>query len=309
MNIEQSIELQRIILDKYLYIGDRVVMSMDKEARSWGREGKPDGLAGTVVGFSRYTTYVDYTNNFGRRPGVYTCNGSPVILWDDGTSSTTGAMSLRWEGVSCEDAHNVVRDKRRENKVYMDAFDSYAFYSALPETSAWPLDLVKVRPEVFSPVCDPDGWTQVRRVNYSRLGEFCDDGVTPMSIYDICHPADSTGTMFCAEQDILGEVKRGNVWKWYNDKESLCFKDLREEASLHTLLGLTVEPKNPKTGNYNWSKDDVLEAIRLELVDGFSMGYVPFVLGGKRIRAFRFLDRQIGDRVRAETMKGFAVQP
>lgn len=35
-----------ISLRRFLRIGDRVVMTMDKEAREWGRPGVPTGTAG-----------------------------------------------------------------------------------------------------------------------------------------------------------------------------------------------------------------------------------------------------------------------
>lgn len=68
---------------RHLRIGDRVVMNMDEESRSWGRPGPKDGAEGNIIGFVRYP---DFRSRLGRyskvEPGIYEGNGVPIIHWD-----------------------------------------------------------------------------------------------------------------------------------------------------------------------------------------------------------------------------------
>jgi hypothetical protein len=115
------------------------------------------------------------------------------------------------------------------------------------------------------------------------------------------------GTTWVNESDMT-LIRRGNVWKHFNG-EKLVFADLREEADFFSLLGHTEEVRNPACNLYKWEKDEVLKAVRDGIVDGFTMGGGIFGQGFARINAVRFRDRELGERVRQETIRGFADEP
>lgn len=72
------------INSRHMRVGDRVIMQMDEEVRSWGRHGPKDGTHGTVIGKYRSTIH---RSRFGidarfHKPGVYEKDGVTIIHWD-----------------------------------------------------------------------------------------------------------------------------------------------------------------------------------------------------------------------------------
>lgn len=70
--------------NRHLRVGDRVVMQMDKEARSWGRKGPEDGTEGTIIGKYRATVHrlrYGIDTSFWK-PGVYEQDGVAIVHWD-----------------------------------------------------------------------------------------------------------------------------------------------------------------------------------------------------------------------------------
>ena len=81
--LEQLPPLKNVILTQLLYLGDRVVMNMDKEDRANGRKGVPDGTVGTVYSIYRYKRYYSRYGDGYQEPGIYEIDGARYIRWDN----------------------------------------------------------------------------------------------------------------------------------------------------------------------------------------------------------------------------------
>lgn len=287
-----------ISLRRFLRIGDRVVMTMDKEAREWGRPGVPTGTAGTVIGFTRYDSYVSRIGSPGKRPGRYSCNGSGVIAWDNGEFGQPSASDLRWET-----SHARLAIQRAADQVWNAAFDTDQFVEPLPELEFWEHDIVRDKTGRIRMSLREDTLLRISHINYNNVNAKRDDG-SPMPIYNVESSQGLSGTT-SVNTDDLELVERGNVWKWFNDKSKIVWTSLREEANFSKLLGLTVEVPNPVTGWYTWSVEEVLPSLEAGLIDATSV--CPGFFGsGSILRCHRFSDRELGERVRAECIQGFS---
>lgn len=288
-----------IVLDRYLRIGDRVVMCMDPEARGWGRTGVPDGTRGTVIGFTRYETYVPRVGAFGKRPGRYMANGIGVVAWDNGTHDTPGSSNLKWLV-----GHDDLLRLRGEDHTWTDAFDIHQFMGDLPDLPFWEHDIVRDKTGRVRMGDREDGLMRIRCIKYHHLDEKRDDG-SPMPIYDVEAPKGRSGYSWTNNDD-LELVERGNVWKWFNDQRaSICWKDLQEEANFHKWLGACTEVRNPRTGLYSWNIDDVREGLAAGLIDA-PVVHQGFFGAGPSTHCYKFHDRDLGERVLAEALKGFS---
>ena len=291
-----------IVLDRFLRIGDRVVMQMDKEARSWGRKGVPDGTAGTVIGFHRYESYVPRIGGFGKKPGRYMCNGGVVVHWDNDECDTPDAGDLRWEK-----NHRDLDRVRRADKVWNEAFEINQFMEPLPELPFWEHDIVRDKTGRLKMGNRDDNLLRISTIEYHHLNDKRDDG-SPMPIYNVEAPEGRSGYTWTNTED-LELVERGNVWKWFNgERAAIKWKDLKEEATFHRSLGLASEIRNPRTMYYTWDQEDVINGLQCNLIDAPAV-MNGFFGAGPTVHCYRFHDRELGERVRAEALKGFTQQP
>lgn len=287
-----------IILDRYLRVGDRVVMAMEQEARNWGRPGVADGTHGTVIGFHRYERHVPRVGGFGRTPGVYMCNGGGIVAWDTGEHNLPGAGDLKWLT-----GHAELDKLRGEDKAWNDAFEINQFVKPLPDLPFWEHDIVRDKTGRVQMGDRTDGLLRICRIKYEHLDSKRDDG-SAMPIYDIEAPEGRSGYTW-TENDHLELVERGNVWKWFNDQRAaIRWKDLQEEAGFHKWLGACDEVRNPRTGYYTWDLDGIRAGLADSLIDAPGV-HQGFFGAGTSTHCYKFHDRDIGERVRAEALKGF----
>lgn len=301
-------------LNQCAFQGMKVVMKMDKETRYWGRKGPPDGATGAL--FKRFR-YIEYRDRFGidryfSEPGIYERDGGWSVVMDDpslgdvvdgfqtpmvsaGYDFEVHADSLDEYNRRCEELwHEPVNRLKTISSFDQEAIlDNRVRLGDLPETRAWLLDTLipvdGVRDE------DRDLRFVVTRINYH----------SDVLYYDVTAYNEEGRSCFSTgfrDEDIK-EVVRGNVWKLEHG-EPLVFADLQEEASFAKGLGKAREVRNPKSGLYSWTLEEFLAAIKADIVDCMTNGIMPFTTT-RRINAYRYEDRDLGERLRQATIKGF----
>lgn len=302
------------MLNHLLRQGDLVIMQMDKESRGWGRKGVADGTIGTITGRTRAEGIVEarYPRSPFREPGVYSLDGAPIVLWEsypDGVDPTDPDYArvsatdikpapdfeeewqlryktewpVRLEDGSCNPDFCIIKDGYR--------LDNMERTGELPETPFWELDLVSHQRRTY----------RIRSIDYNRWGP------DKLHCYDM-EEVDQDGAYLrngtlTVDPNHLELVSRGNVWREAHG-QTLVFRSLREEAAFASGMGQREEVRNPKSGLYDWTLEEVLAAIEDGLVDGFHNATIPFNWNAT-ISAVRFTDRDLGERLRAETLKGF----
>ncbi len=123
-----------------------------------------------------------------------------------------------------------------------------------------------------------------------------------MAAYDISNKL-GAGWNTWANEDEIELVERGPIWKHYHN-EPIVFADIEEEANFFTTIGETEEVRNPATGLFEWSKDEILDALRKGLVHGITNSSGFF--GAKQfLMARRFRNEELGARVAKYTLEGF----
>ena len=271
------------MLDDKLRIGDAVRIKVAQENLDWGYGRDITGKTGTVLGFG--TIDYGYTRNFGKEPGIYE-NKSWVNVDIEGKTHHVSTCFV--EGVDIPEDRTMECGKR---------------LSDLPETKFWPGDKVKYVGDIDWMV--RESVVIVDSIEYNYIGEFCNDGVTPMP--HNCLRLNSGGT--CNFNDeFLVLVERGNVWKYYND-EPISFNGIDEEAAFYMEIGRTTEVRNPETNLYSWDQNgdhpvQALKAIKNRLGHGMNVS-TPFFCSSPQISVYRFLDEEVGERVRKATLEGF----
>jgi hypothetical protein len=306
-------------LENVAFEGMRVVMTMDKEARYWGRKGPPDGAEGTLVGRQRYRAYKSRfgIDRYGFEPGVYEQDGTWLVKMDDpahGDIEVSGVPTGIYHGSGDFDVaeasraeYNERADKLWHIPVNREKTVSYReqegilsnrrMVSELPESLAWERDTVILKPELQS---QHEGYNLVvTEIRYSDEG-----GVSWYSVQAFDDQGTSGYSTGVRDEDIE-RVVRGDVWK-HEHGEPLEFKSLEEEAWFHKGIGKYREITNPSSGLYKWTLDEFLAAVSDDLVDCMSNGAVPFT-NTRSISAYRFHDRKLGERLRQETIKGFEI--
>ena len=239
----------------------------------------------------------------GMIPGIYSCNSQMVIVcWDhpdtDGFSEKGYTVA-----VNPSDIHNVTdssKHGRADSAKFAELFDAHMFLRPLPDLPFWPGDLVQTAGDF-----PENNFAFVTRIDYHRTTDMCDDGFTPYPIYTIQPTMDMGPSMNVRDHSsaasllnsgvsesamthlqkvavtrarddekrenvfIVGLVKRGNYWAWYNDKSQLAFDSLEEEIRFHISLGHAVEVRNPESGIYNWMAKGAAEAFEKGTIDWF----------------------------------------
>lgn len=303
------------MLNHILRAGDRVRMKMDSESRNWGRPGVEDGVLGTITGRHRATGIIESRYPcLTREPGIYAKDAGILVQWDeypegaDPSDMEYNHVNAVWlepadsflkEYKARLDAEWPVRLANGEVNPDFDIIkvgdklDNLERIGDLPETEFWELDIVS--------------WNGIRhricRVNYNRWGPerlHCYD-MEEVDENNVYHRTGST----TVDPSELILIERGNVWREAHG-EPAVFRDLDEETAFATNMGRSTSVRNPANNLYCWNLDEVLEAIRNGLADGFTNG-TPLFSTNPRINARIFHDRELGERVRAETLKGFDV--
>lgn len=301
------------MIEEVLRIGDEVTLTIPEENRQWGYNPCPDGTNATVLGFSE--TYYGRIGNLGFKPGVYVNRYWVKLHMQDGREHTEFIARLELADKN-EYERRVTEFSKAQQEGPRDFHDNKEFIRELPETPFWEGDKVHVNARLaltvvtgeMPPDYDPDIFTIVG-IEFYRLNQKTKIG-TKYPAYNISDKLGS-GWHTSANEDDMKLIKRGNVWKFYHG-EPLQFADIREEADLFMMLGRYKEVRNPKTGYYSWTKEEVLEAIKNGTVHTFSLGRGIFEFiwdPPTRISAYEFMDVNLGERVRQATIKGFNLQP
>lgn len=295
------IEMEQVYQTKLLRIGDEVVMNMDKEARGWGREGVPDGTKGVVVGFFEYYT-TKHLNQRGK-PGIYRGNGAATVMWETGEVDTHGSDIAMPKHIL---------DERRKDEVWNDAFEKEVRQYDLPK-----FDYMVGNKVAFTRSSDRFGNPERHEIGVITFIDF-DDMIERRTgrlldsrkwAYDnyIHVDLEGGGSTRIAHSEITQLIEQGNYWAWENDKSQLSFTDLNHEVMFYASLGKRYQVRSPRSGDYKWTLDDAVEAVRRGDIDGLGssgsfFGSEPFPI------AWRFDDElaDLAARTRAKTVEGFA---
>lgn len=251
------------VLDSYIRIGDRVAVLIDRETRGWAGkqyEHIPDGTEGTVIGFNRNVKYVNRNRVYDDKPGKYKSNGLAIVKWDNGGNDRMSAHHIG-------PVNQLVHDFRRFEVDYKKAFDMNEYICPLPELPYWEGDIVKTKESMLRAHGGDNRDLIITSIDYYHLDQFCNDGVTPMPIYDVklAGMTDSPMTRI-RESDIEALIDRGNYWKLEHE-EPLVFKDINEKLDFYNSIGQTQQVRNPRNNAYAWQIDEVAEAIKAKTVD------------------------------------------
>lgn len=235
----------------------------------------PNGTKGKVAGYSSYITYIghhelylDSTKKPGEmgRPGSYDTNGSRVrVKWENGniTHALPGALINKTRDLSVEENRNA----------NFELYRSAVFLNPLPILPIWPGDIVSV----YDSETNRENPASLEFIQYQNIGIKCIDGETDMPIYNLKFKAGYYQCLrehirhYSTEEYLKGfqrpshektdhitrVVKRGNYWAWFNDKSQLKFNNLNEEVDFFISLGFGVQVKNPESGSYGWTKEQV----------------------------------------------------
>lgn len=318
--------------------GDKVFLIADPERRAWTKVPYPDNEPAVVIEVLRVPIYRERTghskgrsvdrHNFRYQSGTYMVDG-PIRVYVPRLE-----LNLDLSGHEVQHADPVVlaereaRDKELAKQFGMDRGRDERI-GDLPETKFWEGDLVRVTCKHPSYAADPvinvqswltpEAWEErkklnpdptvcvITRVGYSDINKTCNDG-SPYPMYSISYKLGGGMCMSFTEAEIE-LVERGNIWKWYHD-EPIEFGSLQEEANFAKLVSECEEVMNPKRKLYLWSLDEALQAIRDGIAHGFNtstFSLVPISEGTPaRIVVHRFNNEELGKRVAAATLEGFA---
>jgi len=288
------------MINDLINIGDKVIVTIEKDAREWGYNPCPDGTKAKVISFAE----IDYgrLQTFGKKPGVYVNRSWVKICLE------MGKEYLEWSGrlelSSQKEYKKRLAAFRRLQKENPDGWRKDEFIRDLPETPFWEGDIVRVEEGIGSGWNDREDPTifQITGIEYNCLGQRTDNG-SEWPAYRVSDTI-SAGWHVSIRADQMKLIERGPVWKHYHN-EPIQFESLAEEAQFFSRLGHTDEVRNPKTGLYRWwTKDEVLEAIREGIAHGFSMSNGLFGMEPSPY-AITFRNEELGKRVAQATLEGF----
>jgi hypothetical protein len=279
------------MINELMNIGDIVTITIPAEAREWGHNPCADGTTAKILEFGEI--YLGRVNNFGLQPGVHV-NRSWVTVQVLRDKTVLKVNSSRLELVATNEYQRRLAEFREHQRTNPGQSLNDGFLRELPATSFWEGDFVRV----------DDAYTvfQITGINYARLAQRRDDE-TMYPAYNISSSI-VAGWYIGTSEDSMKLFRRGNVWKFFNG-ERITFANIKEEAQFHKDIGHTEEVVNPANGRYHWTREEVLAAIASGAAHGFSLVPSVFGLPDLRIRALRFRDPELGERVAAATLKGF----
>jgi len=303
--------MEKIVLDVFMKVGDRVQVQVDPETRGWCSDrykNLPDGKEGTIIGF-HYSTFIEDRLGL-MEPGIYSHRTSPLIQFPDGqTTVQLSPHDLVWVDPTIKEARRIERSEG--GKDYDNRVKEVKRIGDLPYTDLWEYDVVRV--------IDPNHWANrlqfvplsapifaVHRINYNQ---YLDDQTLTYAVGGTFPDGSTTGEVYLSA-DKLELVERGNFWKYHNgQRDQLKFADIHDEIKLAKILHAVNEVRNPRRDDlYLWTRAEALTAIRDGRADGFYVSH-GFFGSGPSIRVERFDDRGLGERVRQKTIEGFADTP
>lgn len=307
-------------LENVAFEGMKVIMKMDKESRGWGRQGPPNGTVGVLISRKRIQ---QYSENFGhdmyfREPGIYEMDGPWLVKMDKpypGNLEYQGILTDIYVGTGDFEVHPddlkaytkraddlwydpVIRNKTISWSEQEVILQNKIKVSDLPETKCWLLDTVILKEDRGY------GDEEYKFVvsNIDRYYDIDEQSYTITAYNDKGNSCFSTSV----RDSGIKEIIRGNVWKYYHN-EKLVFENLSEEAAFFKGMGQARDIRNPKDNLYSWTLEEFLEAVKNDLVDCMSNDFIP--LTDKRsINAYRYTDRNLGERLRQATIKGFNLE-
>ena len=267
-------------LTEILKIGDRVVFTVSAERRAHTDtyNNIPDGTIGVVCGFYDAVVYESRIPVYMLVPGVYHSKGAPSVLLSDGR-----IVPGSWV-ITMVDKEEEKRRSAMMRDINGILQTKYTRLGDLPETKFWEDDKVLVNFPSGHELPVP---MTISLIDYNKW-----------PFYDVLYP--ERQGMTAAEESWITLVERGNVWKYYHN-EPIVFADLQEEATFATRIGQTTEVRNPVSGRFDWTKEEVLAAIQAGTVHGFS---ISNLFRTSHIVAKLFKDENLGKRVAEETLKG-----
>ncbi len=225
-----------------IQIGDNVTINIDEESRQWGYNPLPNGTKVKVIGFGE--VYYHRTQNFGHRPGIYVNKCLVKIKTKDNDEHNINHVFLT--------LNDKKEYKKRTDKYKKDPelIEQRTFLRELPETPFWEWDVVQI------PFTKEEHVIQGIDYNWINPGEH---------YYRVSKEiTGSTQSIACG----IKLLKRGNVWK-FDHNEPITFSNIREEAYFYQTIGHIREIKNPNTNNYNWTKQEIIQAMKNGTVHGF----------------------------------------
>lgn len=290
-----GVKRDNIVLEKYLRVGDLVVMHLDEESRHY-RKDVSDGTIGIVSHFTRYKDYHPRINNWGQESGVYMKNGVAEIVWIDGSVSQPGAGSLRWLT-----DHEEKQKQRRDDRAGSDEYDRADRLSDLPDLLLWEMDTVRIikghQPWQHTDI------VRVERIDYRNLDSTRDDG-SPMPIYD-CTPLEKGYGRCSFEETEVELVERGSLWKWFNGQRAqVRFDSLEEEIAFHFALDQEEQVKCEQSKSYHWPFAAILPALRAGTIDVIKRSG-GFFGASDSMAGHKLTDPDLSRRVREESIRGY----
>lgn len=274
------------IIDRYARIGDEVFYQQSKESAEWVKPAIPNGTKGVVVGFRRWQQYIGrnetwYARNSHEKaenavPGLYESNGALIIDWE----------VPYLQGINATDIYPVdqsILDARQTDKAWLNAYDRKIRIGDLPQLPYYEGDIVELNQPFLTDSADK--LVRIRRIDYSRLNEYRNDGGTLMPLYTVS-PVHETGPTTSINdvnreplhtRDSLGIVRlveRGPYWHWDNDRENLKFESIEAEASFYHSVGLAVQIQNPNDGrrHYGFTIRQAVQALKDKIGASINMG-------------------------------------
>lgn len=287
---------ERVIVSKLTRIGDRIMMAVGSKDEGWAKRAVLNGVQGTVIGITRYKHYQSRIGIYKNQPGVYEGNGAVIVRWDTGVFDKPSMHDV----VFVEPG---LKELRLADSAYNNAFELDERTGDLPDLPFWELDRVRLVPGHQASWDDCDELV-VSYIDYNRIGEMCNDGVTPMPMYQVEPYTLNRGRISVRADDLI-LIERGNVWWWEHDKSKVKFADLKQEVSFHKQLGLMNEVRCPQTKNYHWPKEHVLEAAKLGMIDALQF-HNGFFGSGQTCHAYKIQDRDLSRRANAALIEGFS---
>ncbi len=300
-----------IMINDVMQIGDKITVNIPDENWEWGYKpvAKQRGTLAEIIGFGE--VHYSRTDSYGKKPGVYVNRYWVNIRTEDGKEYSE--FSGRLEMVNQQEYQRRVDEWREKGGANAREEE---FIRELPETKFWEddkvlvfgtskvvsVDALNASQEDFEKIQSgekPESYLTIVCIEY---GWRSDNNVWTYRVSDKF----GAGWHTYAHEPELVLMERGNFWK-HAHGEPLQFENLKEEMMFFSMLGHKEYIKNPNTDDYEWTKDEVLEAIKNGSVDGFSIGRLLFS-GNQKIDAVRFTDRDLGERVRQATMEGFGIQ-
>ena len=304
-------KIESIILRVFVKLDDEVIVNVSAESRAYGMHTDyPDGKKGKVVGFNNFIDHRERAMYRIEECGTFLMRGGPIVRFEDGKEEVMDPHAMAFADQSLNEIRREERASRGGHNTD-DSVEVIKRLGGLPHTPFWEGDEVSIifgrHKGLGQPVseCATPAPLFVERIDYARNPE--DDTIYSVSgTYASGH---STGQVRASARDIV-LVKRGNMWKYHNgERDTITFASIEEEIKFAQQRHAVQEVRNPLRNNwYLWTLAEVLTAVRDDKVDAFTTQGGLFGAQAT-IRAKRFEDRDLGERVRAKTLAGFADTP